>query len=296
MKGAANGLEAHAKTGLTHICRAWAVTRRDGVVMGFTDHDCGMNFDGIAFHADSGLTAKALTQSTGLSVDNSEALGALSHSAISEADIAAGRYDGAEVRFWLVNWSAPEERLLQFHGTIGEIRRVGGAFHAELRGLADAMNQPRGLVYQRPCSAVLGNERCGKDLSLPGYSAEIAAITVNGARVFEFTGIAGYEPGWFEGGTLEVLGGSAIGARGVIKSDRIGSGTTRRIELWTPLDVGPTAGDLIRITAGCDKRLDTCRLKFDNVLNFRGFPDIPGEDWLVASPAQGGRHDGGSRR
>ena len=46
----------------------------------------------------------------------------------------------------------------------------------------------------------------------------------------------------------------------------------------------------------CDKRWETCVGTFANGLNFRGFPDIPGDDFLTAYPAIGGRHDGGSRR
>lgn len=46
----------------------------------------------------------------------------------------------------------------------------------------------------------------------------------------------------------------------------------------------------------CDKRWDTCVGTFANGANFQGFPDIPGDDFLTAYPATGGRHDGGSRR
>ena len=47
---------------------------------------------------------------------------------------------------------------------------------------------------------------------------------------------------------------------------------------------------------GCDKRSSTCSERFNNLLNFRGFPDIPGEDFLTVYPAKGERHDGKSRR
>ena len=132
MAGAA-GLYAHLATGATTVCRAWAVVRRDGSVYGFTDHDRDLAFEGIAFLASTGLTARALQQTTGLSVDNSEALGALSDASVSEADLLAGRFDGAEVRAWLVNWASVEDRVLQFRGTFGEVSRSGGAFQAELR-------------------------------------------------------------------------------------------------------------------------------------------------------------------
>ena len=59
-----------------------------------------------------------------------------------------------------------------------------------------------------------------------------------------------------------------------------------------PADVAP--GDMLRIEAGCDKRAATCRLKFGNFVNFRGFPHIPGEDWLMAVPRSDGVNDGGS--
>jgi hypothetical protein len=48
--------------------------------------------------------------------------------------------------------------------------------------------------------------------------------------------------------------------------------------------------------AVCDKRWATCVGVFANGARFRGFPDIPGGDFLTAWPAEGGRHDGASRR
>jgi len=135
MGGMTPAFQAHVQSGLTSLCRCWAITRADGVMYGFTDHDMALNFEGLSFRADSGLTAQSLQQSTGLSVDNTEAIGALSDVSVREEDIEAGRFDGAEVRAWLVNWAEPDVRWLQFRGTIGELRRSGGAFHAELRGL-----------------------------------------------------------------------------------------------------------------------------------------------------------------
>ncbi|MEY8838991.1 DUF2163 domain-containing protein, partial [Cribrihabitans sp. XS_ASV171] len=160
MAGMDAAFRAHVESGVTTLCRAWAIRRADGVQHGFTDHDRDLTFDGVTFRADSGLTALTLDQSTGLSVDNTEALGALSDAGLSDAEIEAGRLDGAEVLAWLVNWAAPEQRWLKFRGHIGELRRSGGAFQAELRGLTDALNRPLGRVYQKPCTAVLGDGAC----------------------------------------------------------------------------------------------------------------------------------------
>lgn len=290
----AAALRAHLATGLTHVCRAWAITRADGLVLGFTDHDLPLTFDGITFRADTGMSARALVQTTGLSVDNTEAVGALSHSAITEADIEAGRYDGASVRAWLVNWQEPDQRLLRFAGSIGEIRRGAGAFYADLRGLTEALNQPQGRVYQRPCSAVLGDGQCRFDLGAVGYGETRAVETVTRAQVFGFAGLDLYDDRWFERGRLRILTGAAAGLSGVIKHDQLRSDGQRMIELWEPLRAPVAPGDQLRLEAGCDKRVETCRLKFNNLLNFRGFPFIPGEDWLLSIPRAQADNAGGS--
>lgn len=290
-------LQAHLATGLTTLSRAWAITRSDGLRMGFTDHDRDLSFDGLTFRAETGLTALALQQSTGMSVDNTEAMGALSDTAISEADIAAGRFDGAEVLAWLVNWADTTQRQMLFRGTIGEIRRAGGAFQAELRGLSEALNRPVGRIFQKPCTAVLGDATCGFDLSAPGYAHEGAILSAIDNRVVRFAvqPLSGFETGWFQRGRLRVLSGAAEGLSATIKRDVI-DGADRRIDLWEPLRAALGAGDLVRIEAGCDKRFETCRLKFNNLLNYQGFPDIPEDDWLMIHPTQAKAQGGGSRR
>ena len=180
---------------MTTVARAWAVTRQDGVRLGFTDHDVDLTFDCIdTSAADTGLAAMALQQGTGLSVDNTEAIGALSAEAITEADIAAGRYDNAEVVAWLVNWADVSERDIQFHGTIGEIRRSGGAFQAELRGLSEALNRPLGRVFQRPCSAVLGDAACRVDLDTAGYVHEGVLFALDGKTTLNLGPLNGFAP------------------------------------------------------------------------------------------------------
>jgi uncharacterized phage protein (TIGR02218 family) len=285
----------HLGTGITTTCRAWALTRRDGVVMGFTDHDRVLHFDGVEFRPDTGLTALALQQTTGLSVDNTEALGALCDAAIREEDIEAGRYDGADLRAWLVNWQDVDQRTVLFRGTIGELRRAGGAFEAELRGLTDALNVPLGRVYQKACSAVLGDRDCAFDLDTPGYVSERVAEEVEDTRVFRFAEMGGFAEDWFRHGVIRVESGAASGLVGLIKRDRM-DGTGRVIELWHPLGARVAPGDALRIEAGCDKRMATCQFKFNNLANFQGFPDIPGDDWTITDPTKSPRLDGGSRR
>ncbi len=282
----------HLGTGVTTVARCWRVARKDGVVMGFTDHDRDLVFDGTEFRAGAGLSARAVSQTTGLAVDNTEAGGALSDAAISEADLRAGRFDGATVEAWLVNWADAGQRMTQFRGTMGEVVQAGGAFQAELRGLTELLNQPQGRVYQRSCAALLGDGQCRVDLTLPGYVEQRVVETVEGGQVFGWADFLGFDDRWFERGRLVVVSGAAAGLVAVVKNDRL-SGRARRVEVWEAVRADVAPGDVVRLEAGCDKRAETCRLKFANFLNFRGFPHVPGEDWLMAVPKSDAVNDGG---
>ena len=261
------------------------------MVLGFTDHDRTLSLDGVSCMASSGLTAGSLQQATGLSVDNIEATGALSHDAIREEDIRAGRWDSAAVAIWLVNWADTSMRELLFSGTMGEITWGGGAFSVELRGLTENLNRVRGRVYQARCDAVLGDSRCRVALDTK-YAVEIAVRKVTEGRILDLPDLGQFAPKWFEHGRLLVLSGEASGLTGRIKNDRSEAGI-RRVMLWSGLRADVKPGDLVRLEAGCDKRRETCRFKFHNLINFRGFADIPGDDWLMAYPKSSGRNDGG---
>ncbi|MGI9393924.1 MAG: DUF2163 domain-containing protein [Boseongicola sp.] len=288
-------LAAHLLTGTTTVCRAWAIQRNDGLVIGFTDHDEALEFEGITFSASSGLSSSATEQTSGLAVDNSEAVGVLSDPAIQESDIRAGKFDGANVKSWLVNWQNFDERRLVFNGSLGEIERNGAEFRAELRGLAESLARVQGRVYQRNCGAVLGDTACGIDLSDPAYFVDLEIMSVEHGVKIAVPMQPSFAEGWFTRGSVEVLTGASAGAIGAIKRD-VEVGSSRTVEVWEYLGAGISPGDLIRLFAGCDKRVDTCQIKFQNFVNFQGFPDIPGEDWLVSYPTQTGVNDGGSRR
>lgn len=264
------------------MARAWAVTRRDGLALGFTDHDEVLRFEGLEFRPDSGLSAKAIVQGAGLSVDNSEAEGALSDAAITETDLMAGRWDEAEVRMWDVDWRDPSNRREVFRGHLGEVTRNGASFRAELRGLSERLNQPVGRVYHPLCSARLGDKACGVDLDGPGMWTEAEVVAGDAGDVIRLSGVEGFAARWFERGMMKVVQGNAVGLSALIKNDRVPEAGLREIVLWDAPGVALKPGDRVRLVAGCDKRGGTCRLKFDNYLNFRGFPHLPAEDWLMA--------------
>jgi uncharacterized phage protein (TIGR02218 family) len=151
----------------------------------------------------------------------------------------------------------------------------------------------QGRIFHSACSALLGDALCRFDLSTPGYAVDLPILEARDAERFVFAPPPGYPQRWFEKGFLRVVGGVAAALEGLIKADNaVADG--REIVLWQRLGISPMPGDVVRLIAGCDKRAQTCRSKFNNFLNFRGFPHMPGEDWVISVPRDGEVHDGGS--
>jgi uncharacterized phage protein (TIGR02218 family) len=278
--------QARLDSGATRMCRCWLLTRRDGVQYGFTDHDVDLRIDGVDFVAGAGMDSSEIQSSTGLSVDNAQASGGLRADGLNEAEIAAGKFDGAGVTLWLVDWSAPELRVLLFRGHVGEIRRGTLAFEAELRGLAEALNKPVGRAYLRRCDARLGDARCRVDLQANGVSADGTVIQPVQGDVVRLAVESDKPAGWFDGGWLET-GGQRLAVQG----DAVGGGGR---ELCLDRSVFLAAGEPVRLVAGCDGSMKSCREKFGNHLNFRGFPHMPDEDFVMSYPRDGEKPDGGS--
>jgi uncharacterized phage protein (TIGR02218 family) len=161
-------LQNRLNSGVTTLCRCWRITRRDGVVLGFTDHDEDVTLGVLVCRADTGFAGSEATARLGFAVGGAEISGALAADALTEADLAAGRYDAAAIEIFLVDWSEPTLNVLLSKGTLGEVRREGAAFAAELRGLADRLNEESGRRYGAGCSADLGDDRCTVDLATVG--------------------------------------------------------------------------------------------------------------------------------
>jgi uncharacterized phage protein (TIGR02218 family) len=276
------------------LCWCWKIVRGDGVIQGFTDHDVAVTFDGTDYEAASGFTASEVQSSLGLAVDNLTVAGALSSAAIDEAALAAGLYDDADVEIWRVNWADTDQRVLMRKGNLGEVKRGKAAFEAEVRGLAHRLNQPVGRAFGFSCDADLGDARCTIDLDDAAFKGTGTVTAFADARRFTASGLGAFAGGWFTSGKLTWTTGANAGRAMEVKRHAITAGVVS-IELWQAMSEAVDVGDAFTITAGCDKQFGTCKAKFDNAANFRGFPYMPGNDAALAYPTQGETMDGGSR-
>jgi uncharacterized phage protein (TIGR02218 family) len=294
MKAVPPALQAKLDSGVTTLCRCWIITRGDGVTQGFTDHDEDVAIGEVICRAGTGLSGSEATQKFGLSADSSEISGALADDTLNESDLAAGRYDAAAIEQWLVDWREPDLRVLMMSGTFGEIRRDGPAFAAEIRGLSERLSQDSGRLYTANCSADLGDTRCKIDLASAIYRGEGSVGVLAGASSFAAAGLDAFDDGWFTAGKLTFTGGANTGLSVEVKSHRKASTVT--LDLWQAMPEPIVSGDAFIVTAGCDKRFQTCHDRFNNVLNFRGFPHIPGNDFVVSYPVPGQPGNNGASR
>jgi uncharacterized phage protein (TIGR02218 family) len=291
MKTIQAGLAAHLAGGVTTLARCWRLTRRDGIVMGFTDHDGDVVFGGVTYLARSGLEASEAESELGFSVGNVDAAGVLHSAGITEADIGRGLYDGAEVAVHLVDWSDPANRQRLDVMVIGEIRRADAAFVAELRSAAHRFDEERGRLYTARCGADLGDARCRKMIS----AATGLVVGSSGQGEVRLSGLAAFAEGWFTGGRLMFTSGGNAGHAVEVRSHQLDGGAAV-IDLWLDAPQPVALGDSVEVTPGCDKSFGTCGAKFANAVNFQGFPHIPGTDFLlqVAGGSNAQRFDGGS--
>jgi uncharacterized phage protein (TIGR02218 family) len=258
---------------LTTLAFCWRVERRDGVALGFTGHDRDIVRDGLVYRAGPGMTPSAISQSDGLDIDTLDVAGALSADAITANDLAAGRWDGAAVRLFALDWEDPQEAPVPLaRGELGEIGIRDGAFTAELRApLACAVVEETSPT----CRAELGDRRCRIDMSarvrlarVVGWDAPL--LTVDrpepGANVYGL-------------GRLRWIEGANGGLESAVASSA-GTVLTLRDPPPSPL----LSGTLVELIEGCDRTIATCRARFANAINFRGEPYLPGADLLTRYP------------
>lgn len=286
-------LQAKLDSGVTMLCRCWLITRNDGITQGFTDHDEDVVIDAVTCLSGSGLSGSEATQKLGLAVDGSEISGALSDDSLNEDDLAAGRYDAAGVELWLVDWSEPDLRVLLVKGSLGEVRREGAAFTAEVRGLSQKLAEDSGRLFTATCSADLGDARCTVDLTNVAFHGNGTVTAVSAVSAFTASGLDTFDDGWFTAGKLSFTGGANAGLAMEVKIHG-NSGGMADFTLWQAMAQPIQIGDTFAVTAGCDKRFATCINRFNNAVNFRGFPHIPGNDFVISYPVPGAPGNDGS--
>ena len=263
----------------THFCHCWRIDLRNGDSVGLTNHDKPLDFQGITFAAKCGITPSATEQSADLARNATEVVGVLGSPYLSDQDLQNGIYDGADVSLWLVDWQDTDNALQIMRGAFGQVRHHKGQFYVTIESTTGRLQQPRGRVYQKKCSALLGDKACRVDLE--GATMQtLTEIRTGDTLTLEVPPLANFATDWFSSGMIVFQSGDLIGASHAIRTDQV-VGDKRYLTLWESLAQAPSSGDRVKLTVGCDKYFATCKDKFSNNHNFRGFPHIPSDHLLV---------------
>jgi uncharacterized phage protein (TIGR02218 family) len=269
-------MNAHLAGEVTSLAVCWQLTLTDNTVMGFTDHTSDLTISSVLYKAATGFSPTSIETKDRFSVDNLDVAGILDSAAITEVDIMAGKYDFAEILIFMVNVTDLSQGIITHRrGWLGEVSLQNGQFTAEVRGLAQKLQQNIVELYSPTCRAVLGDARC--KVALAGFTATGAINTVTSRQVFisnSMTQAAGY----FSGGEVQWLTGANAGRRMEIKEF-----SNKQFTLVLPMPNNVAVGDTFNAIAGCDKTFNTCFTKFSNAVNFRGEPYVPGMDKMLST-------------
>lgn len=352
-------LAAHLAGDVRTVCTLWLVTRRDGALFGFTDFDQDITYGGQLFVAAGGYTHSQIESGSDLSTSNLEITAIFDSGAITPQSLESGLWDFAGVVISLVNYNdLTMGAAVLASGVIGQVTVQNGRYQAEMRGLAQLMQQDFGDVYSPTCRATFGDAKCKVDLGPLTYSGSIESVTgttqwadstltqtgpaasftdtvghlipttgpytikvvpptggafVSNIRVRDTAGgtwsvvgsgpgndqytVAGdgtygfngsqnagqrvyidydYQIGYFAYGHVIFTSGQNAGFEMDVKTFAPGH-VTLAMSMPYPLAVG----DTYSITAGCDRLFGTCKNRWNNVVNFRGEPYLPGQDVIL---------------
>jgi uncharacterized phage protein (TIGR02218 family) len=254
---------------VTTLALCWRVVRADGVALGFTSHDEPLVVGGLRHASAPGMSPSAVVQGDTTEVDTLDVAGALSAAAITAGDLLAGRYDGAAVALFLVDWTAPDAgQHLLARGRLGAVETGDGpdaGFVATLLGPTAVLQKTLVERYSPECRATLGDARCRVDMRGRRHMGQVVGLEVAGLTVPLADLVEGH---------LRVIDGGAAGLE-----RRIVAIENDTLLLAEPLMLA--GGTRVCFWEGCDRRFATCADRFGNAGLFRGEPHVPGNDLLM---------------
>lgn len=278
MKTVGANLLTHLASDVTTIAVCWKLTTTGNAVMGFTSHTADLLVSGVTYKSAQGFTPTAIQTSSGLNVDNLDIKGFLDALGIKEVDVNNGIYDGATLEVFLVNWADLTQGTLKLRrGFLGNVKMTRIGFEAEVRGLMERFQRQILEVYSPGCRADLGDSRCTVNLASFTVTGSVTSLT--NKRVFRDTTRTEADA-YFMGGLLTWTSGENNGLTMEVKKWTL---STKEFELVLPMRTTITIGDGYSVYAGCDKQWETCKTKFNNIVNFRGEPFIPQEQSVAIS-------------
>ncbi len=258
------------------IANCILITRQDGIKYGFTDCEVSLTVSGQVYVPAPGLQRLRLTTTANAEVSNQEFGSAWVD--VPESDLKGGKFDNCTVEVAWVSWRHPEYgKVVVFTGGLGDIVWADEGFKADVVSFMKNLElilgntytaQCRHQLFSQPKTGVIGF--CGVVDTGYSFAGSISSVII---PKWKF-GINLTKPDkYFANGQITFMSGYNSGLSAVIKIH-----ASNEIELFLPTGFVVNVGDTFVIKAGCDKTKNSCKTKFNNIINFGGFsfikPDV----------------------
>jgi uncharacterized phage protein (TIGR02218 family) len=290
------------------LATLWKITRRDGEVFYFTDHDQDIDLTSASvtfgtpassdvYVSALGYTRSAMKQSTSMEPDILEILGAVDDLGFKAKDLAAGLFDHALVEIGLVNWRDLYMGVIYLRRSyFGEVTIQAENYVVSIRSLVDILSREIVKTYQPTCPVDLGSVECtidiDTDFTQDGYSIRqvgtVSAVSsVDERLTFEVTfSTFPQAPATYLDDGLLVWDGLITPTTNqnsgrYLEIDSYETTGADSITLLFPTPRPIVVGDTFIAYIGCSKVPTPCRTRFGsasggrgNIRNYRGFPHI----------------------
>ena len=285
MKPASDALIAYLNTvrsspdAAIFMADAFQFTMRDGTVLCYTNSDVTFTYGGNTYLANSVLIdGLKYSAKIGLEVDTQQiTVAARSTDMVPGGgnflqSLRDGSFDGCEIIRYRVFFSdriggTAVGQVMLFKGRLGVIDEIGRTT-AKLTVNSDLVlldiDMPRNVYQRRACTR---STTLGCTLVKNAYGANGAAGSGSTFSTINWSGASTN----FAQGSITFTSGVNEGFQTTVQSAVNGTSLT----LIYPLESPPSTGDTFTVYYGCDHTPGTCKAKFNNLANFRGFPYVP---------------------
>ncbi|MBS0235907.1 MAG: DUF2163 domain-containing protein [Proteobacteria bacterium] len=259
---------------LTDLCMCWELQLTNNKTLHFTNHHTDVHIENKIYNAAtsqaSGIIASYVESDANIAAGVVEVTLSFANPNISEKEVCSGLYENAKVQILLAKITKSDVMpITLYQGFIGNIKIGNGYFTAEL--LDNRALFAKGFVshYSTQCRAIFCDAKCGLKASDHTISGTIVqhldSVTLIGNNL-------AVVDNRYNGGILSMISGQASGVKLSICSVQ-----ADRILLALPCEYNIAIGDKYELTAGCDKSFSTCANLYNNAINFRGEPHLPGD-------------------
>lgn len=264
------------------------MTRRDGQVYRFTDHDTPLTFLKEPYEPAGGVNPSALRSQAGLHAQNYEVDGPITSDKFTNDDLRKGIWQDTEVVEYIIDWLYPSAGYIRKgRYWLTELQWDGEVWEASVEGGARWLRTKRGGLHTRNCRHKLGegfNTGLNCTVNISAFAAFGLTVQSVASRIqFDTsTAIPVLARERWRFGRVLWTGGSNAGLVSEVKD--FGQLGTYTIELFESTAFDIQVADSFDLEPGCDKIRSTCIGQYSNIDEFGGFPFMPGTNRLLVKP------------